>query len=563
MTKNEIRMRCPLGISMLCAMTAVVVGDKPAPLSSQSDVQRRPPFILVLPAYRRCDRLIAAWNDRLGRDEDLVTCIPAPQDLKDPVHIEATFRQIKKGSPGWVTPSAEMVLTGQAVKPPSAQWLWYDPEPWEHTPQKEKDDPVAAAKALREYCNRQGLKFGMTPIYTPLQRNFDLQLAAKVATYCHAYILQLQDFQRDSVQRDRMAKFLREIAGAIHQANPSCLVGCQLGTAERYGGLQAALALYEATKDVAQIYTAWWEPEESEVIALLEALSKARSGSQTPAAGQPIKTLWWIAAEALTKKNAAVVTAAVKEWLTTGAFDAVSVGLLPPTFVDFQESISLVNQLNKAADGRLIAGMFPAGKDGWETSFNERFAERLAPLGVQFDKTRAVAREEWLARTRQIEAPMWAYVLEQPTRRPTAEEVESSIKAFVQRAREENKQVVLWLSGMMFRNPTDIDLVRRVWRQVGDQVDYVVWMDLPGVSQEPGRSLEALLDVALSLTPKEKMVIQWNHHPRLVTKDPEGTLKYIATCQAKGLHRFVVLANPALLQDEPWATFYRGLRRKH
>jgi len=228
----------------------------------------------------------------------------------------------------------------------------------------------------------------------------------------------------------------------------------------------------------------------------------------------PLKTLWWIAAEGLTKKNAAIVTAAVKEWLTTGAFDAVSVGLLPPTFVDLQEAISLVNQLNKVAGERLIVGMFPAGRDGWETNFNERFAKRLAPLGVQFDNAHALARDEWLDRIRKIEAPIWAYVLEQPARRPTAEEVESSVKAFVQCARKENKQVVLWLSAMMLRNPTDIETVRRVWRQIGEQVDYVVWMDLlPIVTMESGLSLES--------------------------------------------------ANPALLQNEPWATFYRSLRRKH
>ena len=259
----------------------IAVRNEPVFISHEwNNVRRRPPFILVLPAYRNCDKLIAAWNDRLGRDDDLVVCMPAPQDLKDPTRIEAIFRKIKKGSFGWVTPSAEMVLTGQAVKPSSIKWLWYDPEPWQHTPQKEKDDPVAAAKALRNYCDRHGLKFGMTPIYTPLPRNFDLQLAAKVATYCDAYILQLQDFQKDSVQRERMAQFLRELAESIHKANPACLVGCQLGTAERYGGLKAALALYEATRGVAQIYTAWWEPEESEVIELLEALNSAQRSSR-------------------------------------------------------------------------------------------------------------------------------------------------------------------------------------------------------------------------------------------------------------------------------------------
>jgi len=536
------------------------LGDKPAGSAPEPGPARRVPFILVVPAYRNCNKLIEVWNTILGRGDDLVTCMPAPQDLRDPANMEALFRQIRKGSPGWVTPSAEMVLAGEAKRPPSARWLWYDPEPWHHTPQKEKEDPEAAAKALREYCGRHNLKLGMTPIYTPLQRNFDTQFAAKVGAYCDAYILQFQDFQKDDAQRDRMARLLRDTAEAIHKVNPNCLVGCQLGTSQRYGGLKAALAMYEATRAFAQMYTAWWEPEESEVIELLEALNNVRKAAAGATKIKPPISLWWIAAEALTSKNSAAVAASVEQWQRAGVFDAVSVGMLPPTFADLDESIALVNRLNRTAGGRLIAGMFPAGTEGWETSFNERFAERLAPLDVRFDKTRAINRTQWLEKIRNIEAPTWAYVLEQPARRPTPEEAASAVSAFVQRAKQENRQAVLWLSAMMLRDPSGTETARRIWRAAGEHVDYVVWMDLPIVSQEPGRSLEALLDVIVGLTPKDKVVIQWNHNPRLITKDPAGTLTYIATCQAKGISRFVVLAHPGLLQQEPWATFYRQLR---
>lgn len=86
-------------------------------------------------------------------------------------------------------------------------------------------------------------------------------------------------------------------------------------------------------------------------------------------------------------------------------------------------------------------------------------------------------------------------------------------------------------------------------------------MDLPIVSQDPGRSLEGLLDTVLSLTSPQKVTIQWTHNPNLITKDTAGTLEYIVTCQAKGINRFVLLANPWLLQQEPWATFYRTLHK--
>jgi len=96
----------------------------------------------------------------------------------------------------------------------------------------------------------------------------------------------------------------------------------------------------------------------------------------------------------------------------------------------------------------------------------------------------------------------------------------------------------------------------------GVEVDDVVWMDLPIVSQDPGQSLESLLGRIVSLTPREKVRIQWTHHPNLITRDPSGTLTYIATCQAQGIHRFVLLADPSLLQQEPWATFYRTLPKR-
>jgi hypothetical protein len=234
--------------------------------------RRQVPFILVLPTYRNCDSVIDAWNSGLGRGEDIVVFMPTPQDMKDPTRIEALYRKIKHGSLGWATPSAELVLKGKCKIPPSAKWLWYDPEPWQHTPQKEKDDPVAAAKALREYCDKHKLKLGMTPIYTPLWRNFNVEFAAQVAAYCDAYILQCQDWQKDPQRLQQVIKLLRDLEKAIHNVNPKCMVGCQLGAAQRYGGVSAALRLYEATKDFIQIYTAWWEPEDQQIIDLLKAM---------------------------------------------------------------------------------------------------------------------------------------------------------------------------------------------------------------------------------------------------------------------------------------------------
>jgi len=293
----------------------------------------------------------------------------------------------------------------------------------------------------------------------------------------------------------------------------------------------------------------------------------ASVGMELPSAGQastkvqPIETLWWIAAEALTERNAARVEAAIQQWQEARTFDAFSVGILPPTFYEPTLSVRLANRVHQKAPDRLVVGLFPTGLQGWETSFNQQFAERLAPLGVRYDPTRAMTCEQWLDSLPQIVAPELAYVLEQPVRKPTSAEVGASAKAFAQVARKKGKRVALWLSAMMLRQPKETEIVGHLWTAVGKQVDDVVWMDLPIVSQEPGQSLNSLLSLILSITPREKVLIQFTHNPHLLTKDPSGTLAYIATCQGLGINRFVLLANPSLLQQEPWQTFYRNLRK--
>lgn len=242
----------------------------------QQNAKPNPPLVLILPTYRNCQALIKLWNDGIGKPSDLVVCIPAPEDMKDPSRIERTLAGVNAGEHGWVTASFAMVENGEAKMPKSVKWFFYDHEPWEHTPKQEKEDVVAVSKAIRQFCDRQGLKAGITPVYARWEDNFNLEHVKKVARYYDAYILQCQDFQRDPARRERIVKLLREITEAIHSVNPNCLVGCQLGAADRHGGPQAALALYEATKDFVQIYTAWWEPDEQNMIELLKALRLRR-----------------------------------------------------------------------------------------------------------------------------------------------------------------------------------------------------------------------------------------------------------------------------------------------
>lgn len=243
---------------------------------------RTSPIILILPTYRDVGALIEAWNQGLGKPFDLVVNMPTPDDMMDMSRLERNFARLKFGEHAWVTPSFALVQRGEAKIPATVKWFFYDPEPWEHTPKEELADLVATSKAIRAFCDERGLKVGITPIYAKFEDNFDLEKIKQIARYYDAYIVQAQNSQKDTAQRERLVNFLRELSDAIHRVNPRCLLGVQLGSADRYGdgtpgsGVKAAMALYEATKDFVQIYAVWWEPDEQRMIELLQALDASK-----------------------------------------------------------------------------------------------------------------------------------------------------------------------------------------------------------------------------------------------------------------------------------------------
>ena len=107
-------------------------------------------------------------------------------------------------------------------------------------------------------------------------------------------------------------------------------------------------------------------------------------------------------------------------------------------------------------------------------------------------------------------------------------------------------------------------MMRSICEATRADADFIGWMDLPGASLEAGESqwretMGKILDKILTLSPKEKTVIQWTHNPKWPAKDVAGTNAYIGVCQAKGINRFCVLSQPGGLDREPWGEFYRTL----
>jgi hypothetical protein len=159
-------------------------------------------------------------------------------------------------------------------------------------------------------------------------------------------------------------------------------------------------------------------------------------------------------------------------------------------------------------------------------------------------------------------------VLEQPARLPTPEQAARSAAEFVRLAKAQHKQTVIWLTAQaLTRGGRFEELMAGICDATRADADFIVWMDLPGETLENGESrwretMDQLLERILKLSPPEKTVIQWLNNPKWPTRDVEGTKAYISICQGKGINRFCLLANPQLLQREPWRAFYRTLPKK-
>jgi hypothetical protein len=301
------------------------------------------------------------------------------------------------------------------------------------------------------------------------------------------------------------------------------------------------------------------------------AAATAEALDDTPVV-KPIESLWFSSVGPLTITGNADATRAkvqvIKEWQQGKVFNAFVLLQFPPTFADPQSAVERSNALMKEAGGRWISLILPVGKEGWESSNNERLATKNARAGTQFDGGRAMTQAQWLDLLKDLHSDTWAWVLEQPARMPTPEQAARSATEFVRLAKARHKQTVIWLSAQaLTRGGRVEELMEGICNATRADADFIVWMDLPGETLHAGESrwretMDQLLDKILKLSPPEKTVIQWLNNPKWPTGDVEGTKAYISICQAKGINRFCLLAPPQLLEREPWREFYRTLPKK-
>ncbi len=309
-------------------------------------------------------------------------------------------------------------------------------------------------------------------------------------------------------------------------------------------------------------------PLAAAIASTLTATVPAQPAGQTPAL-KPVESLWWVSTRRFpgTSESDAALSRVLKEWQPTGIFDAFILLKLPPTFADGQEFNRRASELIRDAGGRYIISTLPVGVEGWESCVNQRFAQKTIGTGGRYDASKAQPQAEWLNTLTNLQADTWAWVLEQPARMPTPEEAGRSAAEFVRIAKAHHKKAALWLSAQALTHGGGFERLTAAICQAGTNADYLTWMDLPGETLRNGESkwqetMAQLLDRILTLTPKEKTVMQWLPKPRWPTKDVAGTTAYLANCQAKGINRFCLLFSPQGFNQDSWSQFFRSLPKK-
>ena len=297
-------------------------------------------------------------------------------------------------------------------------------------------------------------------------------------------------------------------------------------------------------------------------IGLLGVAARAQSPVDAPAI-RPIDSLWLASPPVFpsTSERDAAYTKGLKQWRQV--FDAYILIKLPPTFADEKNFTVHAKTLIKEVGGQFIIVTLPVGNEGWESSANQRFAQKH---GWHYDAGKAMSQTQWLTTLKDLDSDTWEWVLEGAAQMPTPEQAARSASEFVKYAKSQHKKAVIWLSGEGFAIPRFNAMIQRICEATRDDADFFGWMDLQSASLRSGESnwretLGGLLDQILAMTPKEKTVIQWEHNPKWPAKDVAGTKAYIAVCQAKGINRFSALSGAEFINRAPWNEFYRTLPR--
>jgi hypothetical protein len=138
-------------------------------------------------------------------------------------------------------------------------------------------------------------------------------------------------------------------------------------------------------------------------IGLLARAGRAQPPEDAPVV-RPITSLWLTSPPTFpgTSERDAAYTKGLKEWRQV--FDAFMLLKLPPTFSDEEDFTARANALIKEAGGQFVIVTLPVGDEGWESSANQRLAQRQQRTGGHYDAGKAMPQLQWLATLKDLDA---------------------------------------------------------------------------------------------------------------------------------------------------------------
>src|SRR5712675_1374384 len=111
------------------------------------------------------------------------------------------------------------------------------------------------------------------------------------------------------------------------------------------------------------------------IIGLTALVLAAAAPAETPKSTsgvKPIESLWYLSIPRVTSQGETMRTRELKEWQKAKVFDAFMMTKLPPTLSDDKDFNTRANAMIKDVGGRFVIATVSTGKDGWQTSANER-----------------------------------------------------------------------------------------------------------------------------------------------------------------------------------------------
>ncbi|MHA2657852.1 MAG: hypothetical protein V2G42_09260, partial [bacterium JZ-2024 1] len=269
----------------------------------------------------------------------------------------------------------------------------------------------------------------------------------------------------------------------------------------------------------------------------------------------PIELLWLLLSAPLTEQTRDIYSRVATDD-SFAKFDAFAVLTDPPTFETYNEAFRQgVEDLSAQARRPMIYASFTVGTEGWETSNNSQFAQAR---GIAFHAERNMPRERWFEELTLAQMGLWGMTIEALARVPTATELRDYLIAFGEAAKAHSQKAIVWYTANWERFRPAGGIVRPVFQESLDHLDYVVWMDTRSLLDDQGETGARHRIAEIKALTGEKTVLQIGFFgPDAFDKAKE----FMRLAQESGVHRFALYLHPQLLSSPEWAEFYQGLRK--